>query len=77
MDIKQKERRAVEKEVKQEYPFYPRLYNLYAKEIIKCQIFRYINSEVNREKIHNISYANDRVLITQTPNQLEMVITKF
>ena len=53
------------------------------EEVVACVFFlQYIRlteflADVNGEKINSIFYADDRVLIAATPNQLQLMITKL
>lgn len=52
----------------------PRLFNVYAEEIIKNDKLEKIGFKINGKVINNISYADDRVIIAETEEQMQRML---
>jgi hypothetical protein len=60
--------------VRQGCPLSPRCFNLYAEEIGRHRTFRDTGFKINGRKISSISYADDKVLLAETPQQLQRMV---
>lgn len=68
---------SVEKGVRQGCPLSPRLFNLYTDEISRHRTIENAGFRVNGKKISNISYADDKVMIAETPQQLQRMVYRL
>ena len=55
----------------------PKLFNAYADEIYKHRFFKKAGFKVHGEKISDISYADDKVLLAGTPQQLQLLVKQL
>lgn len=67
----------IEKGVRQGCPLSPRLYNIYAQEIFQHPYFKKWGFKINGERIADISYADDKVLLAETPQQLQKMVRRL
>lgn len=67
----------IEKGVRQGCPLSPRLFNIYAEEIFQHRFFRKCGLKINGERIADISYADDKVLLAETPQQLQTMMRRL
>ena len=55
----------------------PRLFNAYLEHIMQHPKFSKVGFPINGVKINNISYADDKVMITASPQQLQQMISRL
>lgn len=67
----------IEKGVRQGCPLSPRLFNLYAEIIEKNAGLQRDGFKVNGVKIGSISYADDKVIIAETAQQLQRMVNRL
>lgn len=63
--------------VRQGCPLSPRCFNVYADEIAGHRTFRNTGFKINGKNIGSISYADDKVMIAETPQQLQRMVHRL
>jgi len=64
----------IKKGARQGCPLFPRLFNVRAEEITKHRVFQRLGFKIGGERISDVCYADDHVLIAGTPNQLQIMM---
>lgn len=67
----------IRKGVRQGCPLSPKLFNVYAEEIMRHKSFIKCGLKINGERLNEICYADDKVLIAETPQQLQRMVTRL
>lgn len=65
----------IQKGVRQGCPLSPRLFNMYAEMIAQKCTLRNVGFKINGERFESISYADDKMLIAETPHKLQLMVS--